>query len=199
MRMRTILFSPSEGFSALGLAAGLAILYVNPVLPSIAEPGLDWPIASSQGEGVSLSVYGKWWVLTPHYFLTDAYSGDLATFFQFLSGSVRSLIAALLGVPNLTTQSTIYAPLLGFLLFLLTYLPLVPVVDREEGRAHRKLVGEPGGKFAFLVPVRCCRGSKPDEFAARPGDDPGSRNVADVRQYVFRSNACPYVRGASLL
>jgi hypothetical protein len=150
--MRTILFGRWEDAAAVGLAAGLAILYVSPVLSNIVELGLDWPIASSHGEGVSLSVYGKWWVVPPHFFLTDAYSGDLATFYQYLSDSLCSLIAALLGVPNLTAQAMIYAPLLGFLLLLLTYLALVAVVKDRKVALIASVLVSLGANSHILLP-----------------------------------------------
>ena len=72
-------------------------------------------------EAVSLSLYGRW---QSGPFITDAYSGQFPTIYNFLSDWLINGIAALTGLPPYHVQATIYVSLLVVGLFLASYLAL---------------------------------------------------------------------------
>lgn len=69
-------------------------------------------------EAVSLSLYGRF---HGHALVTDPYSGEFPTFYNFLSDWLINLLAAISGLPAFWTQAVIFVPLLIVFLFLGTY------------------------------------------------------------------------------
>jgi hypothetical protein len=69
-------------------------------------------------EAVSLSLYGRF---HGHALLTDPYSGEFPTFYNFLSDRIINLLALISGLPAFWTQAVIFVPLLTLLLFLGSY------------------------------------------------------------------------------
>ncbi|MCA1529365.1 hypothetical protein [Bradyrhizobium yuanmingense] len=82
-------------------------------------------------ESVSLSLYGRFHGTA---FVTDAYSGEFPTYYNFLSDWLINLIAHATGLPPFEAQAVIYVPLLVTLLFLGTYLSM-RALDIERGVA----------------------------------------------------------------
>ncbi len=106
--------------AALAIAAGIALLYTRPFLGLAWRRGLTWPIRLA-GEGPSLSTYGKWWVLPPHRYLTDGFTGEFPTFYNYLSDAILNALSAPFGWPPMTVQAVLYGPLLGSFLFLAVF------------------------------------------------------------------------------
>jgi hypothetical protein len=82
-------------------------------------------------ESVSLSLYGRFHGAA---LVTDAYSGEFPTFYNFLSDWLINLIAYATGLPPFLTQAVIYVPLLTVLIFLGTYLS-IRAIEVERGVA----------------------------------------------------------------
>jgi hypothetical protein len=116
------------GRLALGAALALAVSFAWPALQAAVENGGTSGIHIGHAETLSLTTYGRWWVWPPHHFMTDAFSGDLATFYNFLSDSLLNLGAALTGQAPMTLQAIAYGPLLGFLFVWLGYLSLAAAI-----------------------------------------------------------------------
>jgi hypothetical protein len=114
--------------AAIGCAALLAFLYVSPVLKDVRRTGLDWPIWLDHPEGVSLTAYGRWWVLPPHSYLSDGVSGEFPVYVYYLSDSLINLVAEALGAPPMTVQAVLYGPALAFGFLLLNYFSIRAVV-----------------------------------------------------------------------
>ncbi|QIO32765.1 hypothetical protein [Bradyrhizobium sp. 1(2017)] len=72
-------------------------------------------------ESVSLSLYGRFHGTA---FVTDAYSGEFPTYYNFLSDWLINLIAHVTGLPPFEAQAVIYVPLLLTLLLLGAYLSM---------------------------------------------------------------------------
>ena len=102
----------------------MALLYVSPVLKDVLRTGLDWPIWLDHPEGVSLTTYGRWWVLPPHAYLTDGVSGEFPVYVYYLSDSLINLVAEACGWPPMTVQAVVYGPALGFAFLLLNYFAI---------------------------------------------------------------------------
>ncbi|QIO32776.1 hypothetical protein [Bradyrhizobium sp. 1(2017)] len=71
-----------------------------------------------QTESVSLSLYGRFHGIA---LVTDAYSGEFPTFYNFLSDWLINLLAWTTGLPAYSAQVLIYVPFLIAFLFLGTY------------------------------------------------------------------------------
>jgi hypothetical protein len=82
-------------------------------------------------ESVSLSLYGRFHGAA---LVTDAYSGEFPTYYNFLSDWLINLIAHVTALPPFEAQAVIYVPLLVTLLFLGAYLS-VRALDVERGVA----------------------------------------------------------------
>ena len=79
-------------------------------------------------EAVSLSLYGRFHGTA---LITDPYSGEFPTFYNFLSDWLINLIARVTGLPAFSAQAVIYVPFLTAFLFIGTYLSVRAVeVDR---------------------------------------------------------------------
>jgi hypothetical protein len=72
-------------------------------------------------ESVSLSLYGRF---HGSALVTDAYSGEFPTFYNFLSDWLINLIAYATGLPPFEVQAVIYVPFLATLLFVGSYLSI---------------------------------------------------------------------------
>ena len=112
------------GRLALGAALTLALSFAAPALQVAVQTGGIAGIHIGHAETFSLTTYGRWWVWPPHHFMTDGFSGDLATFYNFLSDTLLNLGAAVTGLAPMTFQAFVYGPLLGFLFVWLGYLSL---------------------------------------------------------------------------
>lgn len=124
--------TPVTTLAASVCAALVGLLYVSPVLKDVLRSGLDWPIWIDHPEGLSLTTYGKWWVLPPHKYLSDGSSGDFVVYVYYLSDSLINLIAAVGGWPPMTVQAVLYGPGLGLSFLLANYLAINAVV--RDGR-----------------------------------------------------------------
>lgn len=82
-------------------------------------------------ESVSLSLYGRFHGAA---LVTDAYSGEFPTYYNFLSDWLINLIADVTAFPPFEVQAVIYVPLLVTLLFLGAYLS-VRALDVERNVA----------------------------------------------------------------
>ena len=82
-------------------------------------------------ESVSLSLYGRFHGAA---LVTDAYSGEFPTYYNFLSDWLINLIAHVTALPPFEAQAVIYVPLLITLLFLGAYLSM-RALDVERGVA----------------------------------------------------------------
>jgi hypothetical protein len=100
---------------ALALAAAFALAYILPALVLIAHGAEVRALRVEHGETLSLTTYGRWWILPPHHFITDALSGDLDTFYNFLSDALLNAGSVLTELPPMAFQALIYSPLLAFL------------------------------------------------------------------------------------
>ncbi len=136
--------------AAVGSAILVALLYVSPVLRDVVRTGLDWPIWLNHPEGVSLTTYGKWWVLPPHHYLSDGSSGEFPIYTYFLSDTLINVIAELGHWPAMTVQAVIYGPLLGFAFLLLNYLSIAAVVRDSRVALWASLMISLGGNSSFL-------------------------------------------------
>jgi hypothetical protein len=112
------------GRLALAAALTLALSYLAPAIRMAVRNSGTAGIHIGHAETLSLTTYGRWWVWPPHHFMTDAFSGDLPTFYNFLSDALLNLGAAATGVAPMTFQPFVYGPLLGFLFVWLGYLAL---------------------------------------------------------------------------
>ena len=106
--------------STLVLVCLLVFIYVF-AGPQIAdfwhgEADTVWHI-----EAVSLSLYGRFHGAA---LVTDAYSGEFPTFYNFLSDWLINLIANATSLPPFEVQAVIYIPLLTALIFLGVYLSI---------------------------------------------------------------------------
>ena len=118
--------APDRGPGRLALAAALtlALSLATPALRLAVRNGGTGGIHIGHAETLSLTTYGRWWVWPPHRFMTDAFSGDLATFYNFLSDTLLNIGAAVTGLAPMTFQVFVYGPLLGFLFVWLGYRAL---------------------------------------------------------------------------
>jgi hypothetical protein len=112
------------GRLALGAALTLALSFAAPAIRMAVPNGGTGGIHIGHAETLSLTTYGRWWVWPPHHFMTDAFSGDLPTFYNFLSDALLNLGAAATGQAPMTFQAFVYGPLLGFLFVWLGYVSL---------------------------------------------------------------------------
>jgi hypothetical protein len=113
---------PGPGWLALGAALTLALSFAAPAVRMAVSNGGTGGLHIGHAETLSLTTYGRWWVGPPHHFMTDAFSGDLPTFYNFLSDALLNLGAAATGLAPMTFQVLVYGPLLGFLFVWLGYL-----------------------------------------------------------------------------
>ena len=141
-------------------AALVALLYVSPVLKDVLRTGLDWPIWLDHPEGVSLTTYGRWWVLPPHAYLSDGASGQFPVCCYYLSDSLINLIAELGGWPPMTVQAVIYGPALGFAFLLLNYFSIQAVVRDGRLALGASLLLSLGGNSVFF--------NRPDSVSGLP-------------------------------
>ncbi|MEY9127601.1 hypothetical protein [Bradyrhizobium yuanmingense] len=84
-----------------------------------------------QTESVSLSLYGRFHGVA---LVTDAYSGEFPTFYNFLSDWLINLLAWATGLPTYSAQALIYVPFLIAFIFLGTYWS-VRAVGGDRGAA----------------------------------------------------------------
>jgi hypothetical protein len=112
------------GLLALASALTLALSFAIPAFRVALHNRGTGGIHIGHAETLSLTTYGRWWVWPPHHFMTDAFSGDLATFYNFLSDSLLNLGSAVTGLAPMTFQALVYGPLLGFLFVWLGYVTL---------------------------------------------------------------------------
>lgn len=104
-------------------------------------------------ESVSLSLYGRFHGAA---LVTDAYSGEFPTFYNFLSDRLLNLIASVTGLPPFWVQAAIYVPILLALTFLGAYLSVRAVeADRSVALlAAILVVGSAGTPFVhYLYPL----------------------------------------------
>jgi hypothetical protein len=106
----------------------LAVLYMSPALRPLLTHGMSWPTRTAHAEGLSLTTNGRWWVLPPHNYLADAFSGDFPVFYNYLSDAGIAAIAALSGWPPMVVQVSIWAPFLAFLFVTGAYWSVKQVV-----------------------------------------------------------------------
>jgi hypothetical protein len=131
--------APSSAASAVGKPAGSAVPYKarrnagHLVAVSICLITLVCVFASRQLvdlwygqvdtvghiESLSLSLYGRFHGAA---LVTDAYSGEFPTYYNFLSDWLINLIARATGLPAFSAQALIYVPFLTAFLFIGTYL-----------------------------------------------------------------------------
>ncbi|WP_439409364.1 hypothetical protein ACNJX9_14735 [Bradyrhizobium sp. DASA03076] len=97
--------------------------------PQIADFWHGNPDTVRHIESVSLSLYGRFHGAA---LVTDAYSGEFPTYYNFLSDWLINLIAHVTGLPPFEAQAVIYVPLLLTLLFLGAYLSM-RALDIERG------------------------------------------------------------------
>jgi hypothetical protein len=114
---------------ALVLAVVFALIVVLPGLVLIAHGAAPRALRVEHGETLSLTTYARWWVLPPHHFLTDALSGDLDTFYNFLSDALLNAGSAIVRLPPMAFQALVYAPLLAFLYVWGGYRALVAALE----------------------------------------------------------------------
>jgi len=134
-----------DRLTALVIGISLGLLHSSPFLPTVLARGLDWPIRL-YGEAASLSTYGKWWVLPPHRFLTDAFSGEFPTFYNYASDALLNALAALGDWPPMTIQAVLYGPLLSALFFWGNAASIGAVTrDRRVGLVGALLLSLTGG------------------------------------------------------
>jgi hypothetical protein len=131
-------------------AALLALLYLSPVLKDVLRTGLDWPIWLDHPEGVSLTTYGRWWVLPPHVYLSDGVSGDSRVYVYYLSDSLVNLVAEAGGWPPMTVQAVLYGPALGFAFLLGNYFALRAVFRDARLALGASLLLSLGANSTFL-------------------------------------------------
>jgi len=80
-------------------------------------------------ESVSLSLYGRFHGLA---LVTDAYSGEFPTYYNFLSDWLINSVAWATGLPTYSAQALIYVPFLIAFMFLGTYLSVRAVAGNRE-------------------------------------------------------------------
>ena len=108
------------GWLAAAATVATGLLYAAPFLPEAARHSLAWPIRLN-GEGPSLTTYGKWWILPPHRYVVDGFSGEFPTYYNYLSDTLLNLLAAPFGWAPMTVQAALWGPLLAALLLALNY------------------------------------------------------------------------------
>ena len=135
---------------AMGCALAIALLYAGPVLQDAVRLGLDWPIRLHHHEGTSLTTLGKWWVLSPHRYLSDGSSGEFPVYIYYLSDALINLIAEVGRWPAMTVQAVIFGPLLGLVFLLLNYLSIAAVVRDSRVALWASLLISLGGNSSFL-------------------------------------------------
>ena len=136
--------------AAFVCAVLIGLLYVSPVLKDVSRTGLDWPIWLDHPEGVSLTTYGKWWVLPPHKYLSDGSSGEFPVYVYYLSDSLITAIAEAFGWPPMTVQAVLYGPALGFAFLLLNYLSIAAVVRDSRVALAASLMLSLGANSTFV-------------------------------------------------
>jgi hypothetical protein len=99
----------------LGCLACLVFVYAGPQIMDFFQGTL---VSVKHVEAVSISTYGRF---HGHTFVTDPYSGEFPTFYNFLSDWTINFLAAISGLPPFLTQAVIFVPLLVAVLFLGTY------------------------------------------------------------------------------
>ena len=119
--VRRAIVSIREGTSAwrwllLSLGAALGLLNAARCLPLLLAHGIDWPI-HVEGEVATLATYGKWWVLPPHRYLTDGFSGAMPVYYAYVSDTLVNLLASPGDWPSITVQVALYGPILAALFF----------------------------------------------------------------------------------
>ena len=149
--------------AALACATLVALLYVSPVLKDVLRTGLDWPIWLDHPEGVSLTTYGRWWVLPPHAYLSDGASGQFPVYVYYLSDSFINLIAEAGGWPPMTVQAVLYGPGLGFAFLVLNYLSIRAVVGDSRLALGASLLLSLGANSTFV--------NRPDAVSGLPLND----------------------------
>lgn len=102
-------------------ALGLALLYS---IPWVMAPAGEGFLYSGQAEAVSLTSYGKWAVNPPYRFMTDGFTGDFATYYNYLGDVFTNLAARVSGQPAMVLQVTLFPILLGALFFLFNFWSL---------------------------------------------------------------------------
>ena len=158
----------------------VGLLYVSPVLKDVVRTGLDWPIWIDHPEGLSLTTYGKWWVLPPHQYLSDGSSGEFPVYVYYLSDSLINAIAEAVHAPPMAVQAVLYGPALGMAFLLLNYLSIAAVVRDPRVALVASLLLSLGGNSTFLdrpdPGLRTCaqhRASRPfPRDLARDGPEP---------------------------
>jgi hypothetical protein len=128
----------------------IGLLYVSPVLTDVSRTGLDWPIWLDHPEGVSLTTYGKWWVLPPHKYLSDGSSGEFPVYIYYLSDSLINAIAEAGGWPPMTVQAVLYGPALGFAFLLVNYFSISAVVRDSRVALAASLMLSLGANSTFV-------------------------------------------------
>ena len=139
-----------ETIAALVCAVLVGLLYVSPVLKDVARTGLDWPIWIDHPEGLSLTTYGKWWVLPPHHYLSDGSSGEFPVYVYYLSDSLINAIAEAVHAPPMAVQAVLYGPALGMAFLLLNYFSIGAVVRDSRVALGASLLLSLGGNSTFL-------------------------------------------------
>ncbi len=103
--------------AALALAVAIGVFFASPFLGTAWRHGLDWPIRL-EGEAPTLTTYGRWWIRPPHRYLTDGFSGEFPTYYNYVSDAILNVLSAPFAWPTMTVQAVVYGPLLASLLFL---------------------------------------------------------------------------------
>ncbi len=104
-------------YHALVVACLVVLLYIfaGPQLIDLLHGNA---VTVKHTEAVSISTYGRF---HGNAFITDPYSGEFPTFYNFLSDWLINLLAAISGLPAFWAQAAIFVPLLSIFLFLGTY------------------------------------------------------------------------------
>jgi hypothetical protein len=99
----------------LGCLACLVFVYAGPQIVDFSQGTL---VSVKHVEAVSISTYGRF---HGQAFVTDPYSGEFPTFYNFLSDWSINFLAEITDLPPFLTQAVIFVPLLITVLFLGTY------------------------------------------------------------------------------
>jgi hypothetical protein len=138
-------------------------------------------------ESVSLSLYGRF---HGAFLVTDAYSGEFPTYYNFLSDWLINLIAHVTALPPFEAQAVIYVPLLVTTLFLGAYLS-VRALDVERGIAlftALLVVGAGETPFVhYLYPIleRLSRVSQASGNLIPPAESMGVASSQDLGWVLF--------------
>jgi hypothetical protein len=106
----------------------LALACAAPAVRLAARGGATG-IHLAHAETLAASTNGRWLVRPPHRFMSDAFAGEMPTFYNVLSDTLLNLGAAASGLMPMTFQALVYGPALAFLFVWLGYLSLAAATE----------------------------------------------------------------------